>query len=122
MAHAPTPPNYNPSRQIGVAAIEFALIVTLLCLMLVGCLIYWRVLQAQQSVTRSAGDGARLARSGPGQDQQGTLGVLHRLLLHLVKCHWCSSVYKKITNKKGAKSGRPGPPDLSPKNQLFQLL
>lgn len=63
MAHAPTPPNYNSSRQIGVAAIEFALIVTLLCLMLVGCLIYWRVLQAQQSVTRSAGDGARLVQS-----------------------------------------------------------
>ena len=63
-----------------------------------------------------------LATAGPGQDQQGTLGVLYRLLLHLVKCHWCSSVYKKITNKKGAKSGRLGPPDLSPKNQLFQLL
>ena len=63
-----------------------------------------------------------LAAAGPGQDQQGTLGVLHRLLLHLVKCHWCSSVYKKITNKKGAKSGRLSPPDLSPKNQLFQLL
>ena len=63
-----------------------------------------------------------LTAAGPGQDQQRTLGVLHRLLLHLVKCHWCSSVYKKITNKKGAKSGRLGPPDLSPKNQLFQLL
>ena len=81
MAHAPTPPNYNPSHQIGVAAIEFALIVTLLCLMLVGCLIYWRVLQAQQSVTRSAGDGARLARSGPCQNENRSIDGQHGVTL-----------------------------------------
>lgn len=50
-------------HQAGVAAIEFALIAALMILMLLGISIYWRVLQAQQSVTRSAGDGARLMQS-----------------------------------------------------------
>lgn len=47
----------------GVAAIEFAFIAALMAMMLVGGLIYWRILQAQQSVTRAAGDGARIVQS-----------------------------------------------------------
>lgn len=49
--------------QSGIAAIEFAMIAALMTLMLIGGLVYWRVLQAQQSVTRSAGDGARLVQN-----------------------------------------------------------
>lgn len=56
-------PPTKPSGQAGVAAIEFALIAILMVLMLLGIMIYWRVLQAQQSVTRSAGDGARIVQS-----------------------------------------------------------
>lgn len=47
-------------RQSGTAAVEFALIISFLLLMLFGTLIYWRVIQAQQSVARAAGDGARM--------------------------------------------------------------
>lgn len=46
-------------RQGGVAAIEFAFIVALMAMILLGSTMYWRALQAQQSVTRAAGDGAR---------------------------------------------------------------
>lgn len=48
-----------PHRQRGIAAIEFALIAILMVLMLLGALVYWRAFQAQQSLTRAAGDGAR---------------------------------------------------------------
>lgn len=50
-------------HQRGVAAIEFAFIAALIILMLLGIFIYWRALQAQQSVTRAAGDGARTVQS-----------------------------------------------------------
>ena len=46
-------------NQRGIAAVEFALIATLLMVMLLGILVYWRAFQAQQSLTRAAGDGAR---------------------------------------------------------------
>lgn len=52
-----------PGSQAGVAAVEFVLIAALMALMLLGMFVYWRVLQAQQSVTRAAGDGARLVQS-----------------------------------------------------------
>lgn len=50
------------SRQTGVAALEFALIASLSVLMLTGMLVYWHALQTQQSVTRAAGDGARMVQ------------------------------------------------------------
>ena len=53
----------QPRLQSGVAAIEFALIAALMALMLLGIFVYWRALQAQQSVTRAAGDGARIVQS-----------------------------------------------------------
>lgn len=54
----------HPShRQQGLAAIEFALIASIMVLMLLGSLVYWRSFQAQQSLTRAAGDGARAALS-----------------------------------------------------------
>lgn len=46
-------------KQRGIAAVEFALIAMLLIVMLLGILVYWRAFQAQQSLTRAAGDGAR---------------------------------------------------------------
>ncbi|MEG0921600.1 MAG: TadE/TadG family type IV pilus assembly protein [Comamonas sp.] len=59
-------PNRNIRRtahQSGVAAIEFALIAALMAFMLLGIFVYWRVLQAQQSVTRATGDGARMVQN-----------------------------------------------------------
>lgn len=47
------------SRQRGVAAIEFAFIGVFMVFMLLGISVFWYYLQAQQSVTRAAGDGAR---------------------------------------------------------------
>ncbi|GAB2715370.1 TadE/TadG family type IV pilus assembly protein [Comamonas sediminis] len=49
----------QPRRQRGVAAIEFALIAVFMVVMLLGVTVYWRAFQAQQSLTRAAGDGAR---------------------------------------------------------------
>ncbi|MCS4295460.1 Flp pilus assembly protein TadG [Comamonas sp. BIGb0152] len=49
----------QPLRQRGVAAIEFALIAVFMLVMLLGLTVYWRAFQAQQSLTRAAGDGAR---------------------------------------------------------------
>jgi len=49
----------HPLRQRGVAAIEFALIAVFMLVMLLGLTVYWRAFQAQQSLTRAAGDGAR---------------------------------------------------------------
>lgn len=46
-------------RQRGVAAIEFALIAVFMIVMLLGLAVYWRAFQAQQSLTRAAGDGGR---------------------------------------------------------------
>lgn len=46
-------------RQRGVAAIEFALIAVFMIIMLLGLAVYWRAFQAQQSLTRAAGDGGR---------------------------------------------------------------
>lgn len=46
-------------KQRGMAAVEFALIAMLLIVILLGTLVYWRAFQAQQSLTRAAGDGAR---------------------------------------------------------------
>lgn len=44
----------------GVAAIEFALLLVLLVMLLTGLFVYSILLQIQQSVTRATGDGARL--------------------------------------------------------------
>lgn len=55
--------NVFRKKQSGVAAIEFALIATLMILMLLGMFVYWRALQAQQSVARATGDGARLVQN-----------------------------------------------------------
>lgn len=46
-------------KQRGMATIEFALIAMIMVVMLLGILVYWRAFQAQQSLTRAAGDGAR---------------------------------------------------------------
>lgn len=50
-------------RQRGVAALEFALIAILMISMLCGLLVWWRYFQAQQVITRAAGDGTRMAHS-----------------------------------------------------------
>jgi Flp pilus assembly protein TadG len=50
------------SRQRGVAAVEFALIAGIMVMLLMGMFVYWRVLQAQQSVARATGDGARIVQ------------------------------------------------------------
>lgn len=47
-------------RQLAVAAVEFALVLTLMVLLLCGLAVYWQILQAQQSVARATGDGARM--------------------------------------------------------------
>ncbi|XJC73811.1 TadE/TadG family type IV pilus assembly protein [Delftia tsuruhatensis] len=49
-------------RQRGVAAVEFALIAGVMVMLLMGMFVYWRVLQAQQSVARATGDGARMVQ------------------------------------------------------------
>ncbi len=54
---------HSPLRQGGVASIEFSLIAMLMLLMLLGILVFWRVLQAQQSVSRATGDGARIVQN-----------------------------------------------------------
>ncbi|WP_284337384.1 TadE/TadG family type IV pilus assembly protein [Comamonas sp. NoAH] len=46
--------------QQGAAAVEFALVLTLLMLIFGGVLGFWHMLQAQQSVSRATGDGARM--------------------------------------------------------------
>lgn len=48
-------------RQRGVAALEFALIATLMIVLLLGLLVFWNAFQTQQSLNRAAGDGARHA-------------------------------------------------------------
>lgn len=45
--------------QTGVAAVEFALLISILLTIFFGIFVYWHALQAQQSVVRAAGDGAR---------------------------------------------------------------
>lgn len=63
MAHlAPRSSRYSLTHG-GAASIEFALIAMLMVLMLLGILVYWRVLQAQQSVARATGDGARMVQN-----------------------------------------------------------
>ena len=49
--------------QRGVAAIEFALIASLMIVMLLGMFIWWNYFQTSQILNRAAGDGARLAHS-----------------------------------------------------------
>ncbi|WP_373801106.1 TadE/TadG family type IV pilus assembly protein [Delftia acidovorans] len=49
-------------RQRGVAAVEFALIAGVMVMLLMGMFVYWRVLQAQQSLARATGDGARMVQ------------------------------------------------------------
>lgn len=58
VSHSP-----DQQRQAGIASIEFALIAAVMALMLLGIFMYWRALQAQQSVTRAAGDGARVVQN-----------------------------------------------------------
>ena len=45
-----------------MAAVEFALIAGVMVMLLMGMFVYWRVLQAQQSVARATGDGARMVQ------------------------------------------------------------
>lgn len=59
--HRPSPSLDHRSIQRGVAAIEFALIATLMVTLLLGLLVFWRAFQVQQSLNRAAGDGARHA-------------------------------------------------------------
>lgn len=57
------PDGHRSARpQRGVAAMEFALIATIMLVMLMGLFVYWRALQAQQSLARATGDGARLVQ------------------------------------------------------------
>lgn len=64
MTHAAVwPRRPRPHAQQGVAAIEFALIATVMVVMLMGLFVFWRAFQAQQSLTRATGDGARMAHS-----------------------------------------------------------
>lgn len=46
-------------QQRGVAAVEFALIASLMIALLLGLFVFWRAFQVQQSLNRAAGDGAR---------------------------------------------------------------
>lgn len=55
-----SPPTLYRLRQCGVAAVEFALVLLLMLLLFSGLLVYWQVFQAQQSVARATGDGARM--------------------------------------------------------------
>lgn len=48
-------------HQRGAAAIEFALIATIMVVLLLGLLVFWHAFQAQQTLNRAAGDGARHA-------------------------------------------------------------
>lgn len=50
-------------RQRGTAAIELALIATLMVVLLLGLLVWWRYFQASQILARAAGDGARAAHT-----------------------------------------------------------
>jgi Flp pilus assembly protein TadG len=55
--------NFRCQRsQRGIAALEFAVIACLMIAVLVVMMVYWRVLQAQQSLTRATGDGARMVQ------------------------------------------------------------
>lgn len=49
--------------QRGVASVEFALIGMIMVILLMGMFVWWRTFQAHQSLTRAAGDGARIAHS-----------------------------------------------------------
>ena len=64
--------NNKNLNQRGVAAVEFALLLALMLLMLSGVWALWGVMQAQQSVVRATGDGARALqqlvwKKGPAQ-------------------------------------------------------
>ena len=48
------------SIESGVAAVEFALLLSLMLVIFGGILVYWNLLQVQQSVARATGDGARM--------------------------------------------------------------
>ena len=50
-------------RQQGTAAVELALIATLMVALLLGLLVWWRYFQASQILSRAAGDGARAAHT-----------------------------------------------------------
>lgn len=62
-AHAKGACPQGKAQQTGVAAVEFALVAVVMLSLLLGLSIYWRAYQAQQSLTRAAGDGARLVHS-----------------------------------------------------------
>jgi len=53
---APLPPQATR----GVAAVEFALIMALVMLLLGGLVVYWNWIQTKQSVVKATGDGARM--------------------------------------------------------------
>lgn len=50
-------------RQQGVAAIEFALLAIFMTTLLLGLMVWWQYFQANQILTRAAGDGARAAHT-----------------------------------------------------------
>ncbi len=50
-------------RQQGTAAVELALIATLMVVLLLGLLVWWRYFQASQILAKAAGDGARAAHT-----------------------------------------------------------
>lgn len=56
-------PALHKNRQRGMASIEFALIAMFMVVLLMGLFVYWRAFQAQQSLTRATGDGARMVLS-----------------------------------------------------------
>jgi hypothetical protein len=96
-------------RQRGVAAIEFAFIAMLMVVMLLGILVYWRAFQAQQSLTRAAGDGARTI-----------LGVVSAGMRDPCKAEsqpWILARVQQTVTESLAKSGIPGitsqPPSIA---------
>ena len=53
----------RPLRQQGAAAVEFAVVATLMIVLLMGMLVWWRYFETSQIVAKAAGDGARAAHT-----------------------------------------------------------
>lgn len=104
MARFTPRPLRSPLHQAGVAAIEFALIAMLMLLMLLGSLVYWRVLQAQQSVSRATGDGARMVQNLI----YGSLTAYD--ITHEAQTHAIQAVAADVIKRSLQNSGIPGNP------------